>query len=147
MQLYWNTKYLQNCISIKRAGTASACTIQLRKTNGWTDAGIGCRAWAGSENNFVPRNLTSLPEMTRTCCSFNAGTGDQEYLHHWSRSCFSGFIACSFASLNHQRMQKAILSGAVPSSIFSPEYIATKQTGPNILSKFFSWCAAQKLFS
>ena len=48
--------------------------------------------------------------------------------------------------LNYKCMQKAILSGAVPSSIFSPEYIATKQAGPNILSKFFSWCAAQKLF-
>jgi len=30
-------------------------------------------------------------------------------------------------------MQKAILSGAVPSSIFSPQYVATKHAGPGIL--------------
>ena len=41
-------------------------------------------------------------------------------------------------------MQKAILSGAAPSSIFSPEYVGTKRTGTNILSKFFSWCAGQE---
>jgi hypothetical protein len=41
-------------------------------------------------------------------------------------------------------MQKAILSGAAPSSIFSAEYVAIKHAGTNILSKFFSWCAGQE---
>ncbi|HYK44009.1 MAG TPA: hypothetical protein VEV83_02510 [Parafilimonas sp.] len=40
-------------------------------------------------------------------------------------------------------MQKAILSGAAPSSIFSSEYIARTHAGPGILKKFFSWCATQ----
>ena len=41
-------------------------------------------------------------------------------------------------------MQKAILSGAAPASIFSPEYVATKRARTSILSKFFTWCAGQQ---
>ena len=41
-------------------------------------------------------------------------------------------------------MQKAILSGAAPSSIFSPEYAATRQAKTSVIKKFFDWCASQE---
>ena len=41
-------------------------------------------------------------------------------------------------------MQKAILSGAAPSAIFSPEYHISRQAKTSIAKKFFAWCAAQE---
>ena len=41
-------------------------------------------------------------------------------------------------------MQKAILSGAAPSAIYSPEYAATRKARQGILKRFFAWSERQE---